>query len=109
MGKVWSTNPALRQTDRPSPRVGVVITAFVSISADPSDIAKLGAAIADIEGVREVHSTTGDHDLLVILWVRSHDDVATIVTEKICRLAGVKSTRTSIAFRSYGSADTASI
>ena len=86
-----------------------MITAFVSISAAPADIATLGAAIADLDGVREVHSTTGDHDLLAILWVRSHEDVASIVTERICRLPGVRETRTSIAFRTYGNVDTAGI
>ncbi len=86
-----------------------MITAFVSISAEPADIAKLGSAIADLEGVREVHSTTGDHDLLAVLWVRDHEAVATIVTEHICRLPGVRATRTSIAFRTYSSADTAGI
>jgi DNA-binding Lrp family transcriptional regulator len=86
-----------------------VITAFVSISADPGDIANLGRTVADIEGVREVHSTTGDHDLLAILWVRTHEDVATIVTERICALTGVRQTRTSIAFRTYSSADTGAV
>ncbi len=86
-----------------------MITAFVSISAEPANIASLGSAIADLDGVREVHSTTGDHDLLAILWVRDHEAVAAIVTERICRLPGVRETRTSIAFRTYSTADTASI
>jgi DNA-binding Lrp family transcriptional regulator len=86
-----------------------MITAFVSITAEPAEIARLGTEVADLEGVREVHSTTGDHDLLAVLWVRSHEDVAVIVTEKICRLPGVIGTRTSIAFRTYSTADAATV
>lgn len=106
MATVWTVRCQSCQTPCARPaRLADVITAFVSISAAPADIAKLGAAIADLAGVREVHSTTGDHDLLAILWVRSHEEIATTVTEHICRLPGVRETRTSIAFRTYGTVD----
>jgi DNA-binding Lrp family transcriptional regulator len=85
-----------------------MITAFVSISAAPESIARLGAEIAELEGVREVYSVTGDMDLLALLWVRDHEEVATVVTERICRLSGVTNTKTSIAFRSYSRADSGS-
>jgi DNA-binding Lrp family transcriptional regulator len=82
-----------------------VITGFVSISAAPDSIARLGAEIAELPGVREVYSVTGDMDLLAVLWVRDHEEVATVVTERICRLAGVVDTKTSIAFRSYSKSE----
>jgi DNA-binding Lrp family transcriptional regulator len=98
----WRTG----STDRAiAGRMGSMITAFVSISARPESIASLGRSTADIPGVREVHSTTGEYDLIAILWVPDHDSIATIVTEKISKLPGVESTRTSIAFRTYSSAD----
>jgi DNA-binding Lrp family transcriptional regulator len=86
-----------------------VITAFVSIVAAPSQIGALGLAIADLDGVREVYSMTGDADLLAILRVRDHEQIAEIVTEQICRLEGVQQTRTSIAFREYASLDRTTI
>ena len=82
-----------------------VITAFVFVHAEPRAVAPLGQAIADIEGVREVYSTTGEADLIVVLWVRDHERIATVVTEEIAALDGIVSTRTSIAYRAYSTAD----
>jgi len=79
-----------------------MIHAFVLIDAEPSRIADLAQELADIEGIREAHSVAGgDTDLLAIAAVRTHEDVADVVTDKIGRLDGVKSTKTLIAFRSY--------
>jgi DNA-binding Lrp family transcriptional regulator len=82
-----------------------VITAFVFVHAAPKAVASLGAAIADIDGVREVYSTTGESDLIAVLGVSDHQAIATIVTEQIAALDGVLSTRTSIAYRAYSTAD----
>jgi DNA-binding Lrp family transcriptional regulator len=79
-----------------------MITAFVLIGADPEAIAELAPALAEIDGVREAHSVAGgDTDLVAILRVPTHQDIATVVTERIAKLAGVRSTGTMIAFRSY--------
>ncbi len=81
-----------------------MITAFVLIEADPDAIAELAPAIAEIDGVRQAHSVAGgDTDLVAALLVPDHEAIATVVTEHISKLAGVKSTRTMIAFRSYSS------
>ena len=79
-----------------------MITAFVLIEAEPDAIAELAPAIAEIDGVREAHSVAGgDTDLVAIVRVPSHEAIASVVTERIARLAGVKSTGTMIALRSY--------
>jgi DNA-binding Lrp family transcriptional regulator len=82
-----------------------MVTALVFVDVKPSEVARVGTSIADIEGVREVYSVAGNEDLVAILWVRNHEDIATIVTEKIAALKGVEATRTLIAFRSYSTAD----
>lgn len=79
-----------------------MITAFVLIGAEPDAIAELAPALADVDGVREAHSVAGgDTDLVAIVRVPTHQDVATVVTEHIAKLGGVTSTSTMIAFRSY--------
>ncbi|MFV2039490.1 MAG: Lrp/AsnC family transcriptional regulator [Acidimicrobiales bacterium] len=81
-----------------------MITAFVLIGAAPDTIAELAPAIAEIDGVRETHSVAGgETDLVAILRVPDHEAIATVVTERISKLDGVKSTSTMIAFRSYSS------
>lgn len=81
-----------------------MITAFVLIGAEPEAIADLAPALAEIDGVREAHSVAGgDTDLVAMVRVATHQDIATTVTEHISRLQGVTSTTTMIAFRSYSS------
>jgi DNA-binding Lrp family transcriptional regulator len=83
-----------------------MITVFVFLkAASPSAIATLGQAVADVPGVYECYSVTGDHDLFAILRVRSHDEIATVVTGGIAALPGVASTSTVIAFRTFSSDD----
>jgi DNA-binding Lrp family transcriptional regulator len=48
---------------------------------------------------------TGGEDLVAIVRVTDHDRIATIVTEEIAQLDGVRGTRTLIAFRQYDPAD----
>ena len=82
-----------------------MLTAFVLVDADPAFIAALGHALAALDGVTEVYSVTGDEDLIAVLRVADHEQIARIVTEEIAALDGVIRTRTMIAFRQYDPAD----
>ena len=82
-----------------------VLTAFVLIHAEPDRIADLGPEIADVDGVAEVYSVTGDLDLVAIVRVRQHDELADVVTGRIAALEGIVHTTTMIAFRAYSRHD----
>ena len=66
----------------------VVLTAFVLIHAAPDRIADLGPEIADVDGVAEVYSVTGDLDLVAIVRVREHERLADVVTRHISSSTG---------------------
>lgn len=83
-----------------------MITAFVMIEAEAGSIPEAAQAIADIDGVTEVYSCAGDVDLIAVLRVAQHDDLATLIPGKISKIDGVVSTDTHIAFRSYSRQDT---
>jgi len=82
-----------------------VLTAFVMIHAEPDRIADLATEIADVEGVSEVYSVTGDPDLVAIVRVREHDELAEVVTKHIAQLDGIVHTTTMIAFQAYSRHD----
>lgn len=83
-----------------------VIVAFVLIQARSDAIAELGQSLADTDGVREVHSVAGSGvDLVAVLSVPDHEAIATVVTERISKLDGVRDTTTMIAFRRYSTAE----
>lgn len=82
-----------------------MLTAFVSIHAEPDRIPELASEIADVEGVSEVYSVTGDLDLVAIVRVREHERLAEVVTRRIARLEGIVHTTTMIAFQAYSRHD----
>ncbi len=82
-----------------------MITAIVFIKAEVAQIPEVAQEIASIPGVSEVYSVTGDIDLIALLRVRHHDDVATLVPDHLNKVPGVLATETHIAFRTYSSHD----
>lgn len=82
-----------------------MITAIVFIQADVSRIPEVGAAIADLDGVSEVYSVTGDHDLIAMVRVRHHDQIAEVVADRLNKVEGVLATQTQIAFRTFSNHD----
>lgn len=82
-----------------------MITAIVFVKADVAQIPEVAEAIADLEGVSEVYSVTGQIDLIALVRVRDHDDVADVVADRLNKVPGVLSTETHIAFRAYSRHD----
>ena len=82
-----------------------VIHAFVLIDAEPARVAGLASELADVDGVAEVYSVAGEVDLVAIVRVRHHDELAEVVTQGIAGLEGIVGTRTLIAFRAYSRHD----
>jgi len=82
-----------------------MVHAFVLLRAEPTHVADLATALTEIDGVAEVYSVAGDVDLVGIIRVRHHDDLAEVVTRHISALPGIVETRTMIAFQAFSQHD----
>jgi DNA-binding Lrp family transcriptional regulator len=82
-----------------------VVTAIVSIKADVQRIPEVAEAIAQIPAVSEVYSITGDYDLMAIVRVRAHEELADVIPGELNKVSGVTATQTHIAFRTYSRHD----
>jgi DNA-binding Lrp family transcriptional regulator len=82
-----------------------VITAIVFVQAEVDRIPEVAADIAALDGVTEVYSVTGDIDLVAMVRVREHDQLADVIADRLNKVSGVTSTETHIAFRAYSSHD----
>lgn len=83
-----------------------MITAIVMVHTAADRIPETAQAIADLPGVSEVYSCAGDVDLIAVVKVSEHDELADLIAGRLSRIDGVRSTDTHIAFRSYSRADT---
>ena len=82
-----------------------MVHAFVLIDGAPARVADLAVELAEIDGVSEVYSVAGHADIVAVVRVRRHEDLADVVTRRISRLDGVIDTRTLIAFQAYSRKD----
>lgn len=82
-----------------------MVTAIVLIKADVARIPETAAAIAQIREVSEVYSVTGEFDLVAMVRVRDHDQLADVIPGTVNKVPGVTHTETHIAFRAYSRHD----
>ena len=79
--------------------------AVVLIRAERDALPELGGTLADVEGVAEAYSVTGEWDFVAILRVSRPEDLAQVVTGRLARLPGIARTYTMVAFEAYSQHD----
>jgi DNA-binding Lrp family transcriptional regulator len=82
-----------------------MVTAIVFVTAEVARIPEVAESIAELPGVSEVYSVTGSIDLIAMVRVSDHEQIAEVVTGQLNKVPGVKSTETHIAFRAYSRHD----
>jgi DNA-binding Lrp family transcriptional regulator len=86
-----------------------MVTTVVLATCDIHRVPETAQAVADIDAVSEVYSVAGDYDLVIMVRVRNHDDLAQVVTESIGRIEGIQRTQTLVAFKVYSRHDVESL
>jgi DNA-binding Lrp family transcriptional regulator len=82
-----------------------VTHAVVLIRAERAALADLGGRLAELEGVAEVYSVTGEWDFVAILRMPTPEDVARAVTQRIAAVPGIDRTNTMVAFEAFSRHD----
>jgi DNA-binding Lrp family transcriptional regulator len=82
-----------------------VITAIVLVKSSVDKIPEIAEQIAALESVTEVYSVTGGWDLIAIVRVRAHEELADVIPGQVNKVPGVEHTETHVAFRTYSTHD----
>ncbi|WP_369196157.1 Lrp/AsnC family transcriptional regulator [Streptomyces djakartensis] len=82
-----------------------MITAIVLIKTSVDRIPEIAESIAALENVSEVFSVTGTYDLIAMVRVSRHEDLAEVIPGRISKIPGVEGTDTHVAFRTYSQHD----
>jgi DNA-binding Lrp family transcriptional regulator len=82
-----------------------MVAAVVLIRADRDRIADAAREVAEIDGVAEVYSVSGDWDLVAIVRVPQWEAIAEVVTEHLAKVPGIARTQTLVSFRVYSRKD----
>lgn len=84
-----------------------MVAGVVLIRAERDHIPTAARAVAEIDGIAEVYSVSGDWDLVAIIRVPEWEQIATVVTEKLAQVEGLERTTTLVAFRVFSKKDLA--
>lgn len=82
-----------------------MITAIVLIDTAADRIPEAAREIADLPGVSEVYSVTGRVDLIALVRVREHEELAKVIADRLSKVPGVLKTETYLAFQAYSQHD----
>ncbi len=82
-----------------------MVTAIVLIQTAHGRTNMVAEALADFPEISEVYSVGGSYDIIAIVRVQRNDDIATMVTERMSALDGIKRTETMIAFKAHSRHD----
>ena len=78
-----------------------MITAIVLINTAQGRTPEVAQALIDLPGVTEAYSVAGPYDLVAMVRVRQHEELADLVAGRIQRVPGIEATNTLIAFQAY--------
>ena len=82
-----------------------MVTSIVLINCERARINDVSQKLLTFDGVTEVFSVAGQYDLVAILRVRSNEQIAELVTEKVLGVGGISRTETLIAFKVFSKYD----
>jgi DNA-binding Lrp family transcriptional regulator len=82
-----------------------VITAIVLVKTAVDRVPDVAQAIAELPAVTEVYSVTGEFDLVAMVRVRQHEELAEVIPGGLNKVDGVLATETHVAFRTYSRHD----
>ena len=86
-----------------------MVTAFVLICVEAKRAHETVKALLQHKGVTEIHIVAGEYDMVAVIRVKSNEELASIITEKIVTAPGVERTKTLFALESHSSYDLAEI
>ncbi len=82
-----------------------MLTAVILVKSTREALTSLGPQLADVSGIAEVYTVTGEWDFVAIARVREHDDLAHVVAQRLTKLDGIERTQTMVAFQQFSAHD----
>lgn len=82
-----------------------MVTSIILINTERAKINEVAEQLADMEGISEVYSVSGNYDLVAIVRVPTNDDLANLVTQKLLNIDSIINSETMLAFQAFSRHD----
>jgi DNA-binding Lrp family transcriptional regulator len=74
---------------------------FVQIRCNPGKTYEVADVIYEREIASELHSTSGDYDLLMKLYIPSEEDVGKFINDNLLTIDGISRSLTTLTFKAF--------
>lgn len=82
-----------------------MVTSIVLINTERAKINEVAEQLAAMQEISEVYSVSGKYDLIVIARVKTNDDLASLVTNKLLTIEAITKSETMLAFKAFSKHD----
>lgn len=82
-----------------------MVTAIILLHVERAHINAVAERLAELEGISEVYSVSGNYDLVAMVRVADNDALSDLVTKKLVAVEHIIGTETMLAFRAYSRHD----
>lgn len=82
-----------------------MVTSIVLMNIKRTKINEVAEQLAEMEGISEVYSVSGNYDLIAVVRVASNDALAELVTKKLLSIEAILKSETMLAFKAFSRHD----
>ena len=82
-----------------------MVNAVVLVNVEKGHTDAVAQVLTETAGISEVYSVAGRYDLVAIVRVKEHEDLARLVAQAVQGIPGLTKTETLIAFKAYSKHD----
>jgi len=82
-----------------------MVTSIVLMNVKRAKINEVAEQLAEMEGISEVYSVSGNYDLIAIVRVPSNEALAELVTKKLLSIEAILKSETMLAFKAFSRHD----
>ena len=82
-----------------------MVTAVILFKVERSKINEVAELLAEMNGISEVYSVSGNYDLVAIARVHTNEDLSDLVTKHMLKIRDILKTETMLAFQAFSRHD----
>jgi DNA-binding Lrp family transcriptional regulator len=82
-----------------------MVTSIILMNVKRDKVSEIAERLAAMPEISEAYSVSGRYDLIAVVRVKTNDELAELVTERLAKIAAIEKTDTMLAFKAYSKHD----
>jgi len=82
-----------------------MVTSIILMNVKRDKVSEIAERLAAMPEISEAYSVSGRYDLIAVVRVKTNDELAGLVTERLAKIEGIEKTDTMLAFKAYSKHD----